>query len=95
MSSNYPPGHPTGIGRGHETQVFHCEHCYMLITTDDSNALKLRLQLKHGKAPTCPTCNGPIQRAECEHCGDPATRIDEDRAVHYFAPYCCDHGMSF
>lgn len=90
--SNYPPGHPTGVSRGEATQVFQCEKCCALITPEDYDALKLRLQLKHGHQLTCPECKEPIQRAVCD-CGKPATHVDVDRAVNAAEAFCDEHGM--
>jgi hypothetical protein len=99
---NFPPGHPTGVSRGEPgTGVFHCEPCYRLWATEDRDALKLRLQVKHGRTPTCPDCNHPLERAECEHwdrethaaCGQPATHIDIDRSVNCPGTYCDHHSM--
>lgn len=93
MSSNYPPGHPTGVRRGEETLIFECDPCCRLITPEDHDALKLRLQLKQGQTPTCPQCGAPIHQAFCEVCEEPATRIDVDRAVNCAEAYCSKHGM--
>lgn len=91
--SNYPPGHPTGITDGHETVVFECESCYRLITPEDFDALKLRLQLKHNLVPTCPQCGKPVKRAICDQCDKPATHVDVDEAVNAAMAYCSDHRM--
>lgn len=91
--SNYPPGHPTGVSRGQHTKIFECEPCYRLITPEDYDALRLRLQLKHGKEPTCPGCGGSLQVASCTQCDLPATHIDTDRAVNAAEPFCDRHGM--
>ena len=91
--SNYPPGHPTGVSHGEETSVFYCEPCNRLITPEDSDAIKLRLQLKHGRVPTCPECARDIQRDSCVRCGEPATHIDVDEAVNAAEPFCSQHGM--
>ena len=91
--SNFPPGHPTGVSHSELTMVFECEPCNRLWTPEDHDAMKLRLQLKHGKKPTCPGCKQPLQRATCDTCGKPATHIDEDRSVNFFLPFCDKHSM--
>lgn len=91
--SNYPPGHPTGTNFGDETRVFYCEGCNRLWTPEDPGTLKLRLQLKHSKPVTCPSCDKPMDRASCERCDEPATHIDTDRAVNAHAAYCSKHSM--
>ena len=91
--SNYPPGHPTGVAHGEETQVFECEPCNSLITPEDLGALKLKLQLRHGHTATCPNCNQPIQPATCTRCDQPATHIGVDEAVNAAEPFCSSHGM--
>lgn len=93
MSSNYPPGHPTGVSYGTETQVFSCDPCNRLWTPEDYDALKLRLQLKHHQQPKCPSCGKPLELALCGRCEEPATHIDVDLAVNAAEAFCSKHGM--
>lgn len=102
--SNYPPGHPTGTrvgesGRRHinghhfPSYIYECEHCCRYVTFTDHDALRLRLQYRHGRTLTCPKCNRSVTRAHCDTCEKPATHIDEDRAVNFFLAFCDDHFM--
>src|ERR1700689_406476 len=87
--SNYPPGHPTGLQHGHETEVFYCDGCNTIWDREDL--------VRINQVEVCPTCKNKdkLERADCEKCGAPATHIDLDRAVNAPGTYCAKHRMGW
>lgn len=88
-SSNYPPGHPTGVSRGElGGAVYYCEPCnYMLTENELDGEALLASEFR------CKFCKNTVERDECQHsgCGNPATHIDVDQAVNCPASYCDLH----
>ena len=86
-ASNYPPGHPTGIRHGEETQVFYCEGCNTLWAREEL--------LRLNKVEVCPTCRNAakLERALCAKsgCSTPATHIDVELDVNAADAFCSKH----
>lgn len=91
MSSNFPPGHPTGISRGEQSVILECEDCLLLIEVEHLSPAQ-KVQYKKLKYATCDRCSRRLTIAECE-CGKPATHIDVERAVNAAMAFCSEHGM--
>jgi len=86
MSSSYPPGHPTGIRRGQQTEIYFCNQCDTIYEKEELKPVTRDLRV----CPTCKTLDH-LERALCD-CGKPATHIDTELDVNASAPFCDDCG---
>lgn len=84
MASNFPPGHPTGVRHGEQSEIYYCDNCNMLFEED---------QLSVGTRCPNKNCSLVVGRAECETCGEPATRIDTEEDVNAHLAFCDKHGF--